>query len=420
MYTSTRLSNIKMLQVLVGVLFLFLVHRTITFDTNEEFGIQPPVFPYTCGDYHLKNIKRLGFDANKQFVKLGSDNWGFIRYKNPLDVQYDHNLVPTWPCGWKKSVYKCKFGGLTADMGWPLMVARFALQETSKGVEFMGQWGHGCVENTRSCKWDSFFKPLPNSKKSTPVLYSNKTARHMIKMYKYYDSKHKRLAGKRNDFIIELAGMKNIIQPDNDLQTMRIVFTWLYQLNSSTRHVVDVQKKKVFDFDKPYIAMHVRWGDKVGRGGGPKETSFIPLKNYIQALDCHFKSRNTTPPTTIFVATDDYSSVEELRKMLPSFKVYTSAESRSRGFSIDKYRETVDNRGKYFRSVNLWADMEILANADVVAGNMGSNVLRMVHLMREDHDPDTTIDVAQYVRNGYSCCNGSLEDRRRNCFWLCV
>ena len=71
----------------------------------------------------------------------------------------------------------------------------------------------------------------------------------------------------------------------------------------------------------PFVSMYVRRGDKVN--GGFKEMDAIDMGSLIK--DTGIRAGN------VFVMTDDYSVVEEVKKLLPVCKIFTMTEPISRG-----------------------------------------------------------------------------------------
>src|SRR5690349_20945269 len=108
------------------------------------------------------------------------------------------------------------------------------------------------------------------------MLHEDEPQRHLVKRREKYEAsnpnhhlRYKKLGSK--------IGLKNL---DNDLQTWQAVFHWLYRLKPEVRKRVDIIKKEVlslgglaFDLNmrQPYIAVHIRLGDKVGLKDGPLE-----------------------------------------------------------------------------------------------------------------------------------------------------
>ena len=73
---------------------------------------------------------------------------------------------------------------------------------------------------------------------------------------------------------------------------------------------------------KPYNALYVRRGDKVA--GPEKEVDSYPLSDIVKTMQLPDNSK-------LFLMTDDYSTKEELEKMIPSIKIYTLTPPETKG-----------------------------------------------------------------------------------------
>eukprot|EP00924_Labyrinthula_sp_SR-Ha-C_P007605 snap_masked-scaffold_42-processed-gene-1.23-mRNA-1 protein AED:1.00 eAED:1.00 QI:0/-1/0/0/-1/1/1/0/486 len=334
-----------------------------------------------------------------------------------------------------------KYGGFTADMGWIFMISRLALIERST-VEFPEYWGHGCYDEAKKSSWSCFFKPIIAEKctkeldrEKVSLVQENDKDRHRGKLKDIYLNKE--LIGARNEIFTNFV---NGIRSDNDLQSMRILFSWTFRLQDSVRKRVDAVKKQVLkthwkDVKKMrYLGVHIRGGDKIGHNaGGPVEAYYVPMKAYTEILLCASKFQiledingiqDLNQLDFIYIATDEYSELEklvdELKEAGIKLPIYTSSTEEDIGFSVKSYRKQGEEKEKFDSSVGLWADMEILAESEIFVGNLQSNVGRTVHLMRKGKHPDSTLSVPLNQKKGRSCCyKGTGESFLTNCFWLC-
>ena len=332
---------------------------------------------------------------------------------------------------WSNSQRRFKAGGFTADMGWVLMVARYALIH-NKAVQFPRYWGHGCAGNASAGGWTCFFQEitpercLPQRHMRVNLVMSDSTVRERVKLKdRYIDDLDKGADSKflqRNEEIVRLAG--EWLRADNDIQTMRQVFHWIFRLQPHTRALVKLFKQPLVKaLRRPYIAMHVRWGDKVGKNnfkGEPIEGEMVPLRVYRDLVYCYYAQHGSNMiPRTLFVATDDYDAVVELKKLMgKDFHVVTTAHPHHKGFSITDYH-TETEASKFDKAVSLWGDMELLAGGEVFVGNMQSNIVRIVHLMRMGKPINTTLQLS-LATVGNSCCSRNTGSTFiKNCFWTC-
>lgn len=322
--------------------------------------------------------------------------------------QFNVINVPDWR--WSVTKNRKTWGGFTADMGWVLMMARYTLQQPNDVItmQFPEDWGHGAGG------WEDMFEPISpkrcidDSHHVHNWDYKDDNDRRKVKMYHLYDK-----PAPRNLPVLTKGLLDNDIPADNDLQTMRYVFSWVFRLRPDIQRQIDSKSIKI---QQPYIGVHVRWGDKVGERAGPKESSKIPLQQYSDWIRCYGNGVKT-----VFVASDDYRAVRELRQLLGTdFTVFTLTDPTKRGFSIVEYHGHGDDF-KLRESVDMWTDMSMLAQSTHALVNMESSIGKTVHLMRLGKPANTTINMMNTYRKSKSCCSkGDLKYRLRDCFWLCT
>ena len=328
---------------------------------------------------------------------IGFINW---HYNWPTDLCTYVVYIPEWH--WSKTKDKYVYGGFTADIGWALMVARYAY---FSGVQFTlpTHWGHGGLGTSWRTMFQQTFTHHVDPGCFPRVIkleakYDDEL-RQRVKFKNFY--KHGR-GESPNPNVQRALGLQNVGRND-DLTTMRAVFKNAFGLTPDTRDIVDSLKPSMYE---PYVSMHIRWGDKIGRGvkGDPKESSFVPLDHYIKYVPEWIK--------TVYVATDDHDSVLQLQALLPNHTIVTAAAPETHsGFSITQYKPD------YAKTLQFWSEMEMMADAHVFIGNFQSSVAKTVQLMR--HTYGTSFDVMDSFRNRkpWACCDTKYNG---NCFWLCI
>jgi len=313
----------------------------------------------------------------------------FLFFSINTYVEKKDCLVPAWH--FSKSKEKWIFGGFTADLGWILMVSRYAYS-TSREVSFPKTWGHGDFNTTN---WESMFEePYKSCVHKTFFENKNTRLRQKVKFKSFYN------AGgglNPNENAQKYLGFY-LIEKNNDLKTMRSIFKKNFKLNESARKEVDKFK---IDIQQPYVSIHVRWGDKIGRGHpqDPKESVFVPLKYYVSQIPSHIKN--------VYVGTDDANAILKLKELLPSHNLFYQNDLKVGGFSITLYEPNIT------KTFQLWADIELMSEAQLFIGNFESSVSRITHLMRNQESIDV-IDVFK-KRKRWQCC----ENKYNNCFWFC-
>jgi hypothetical protein len=162
---------------------------------------------------------------------------------------------------------------------------------------------------------------------------------------------------------------------------------------------------------RPYVAIHLRWGDKVGRGGS-RESPLYPLEAYLRGVACIYAA--TAPPRLMFVASDDYAAVTGLRELVgPGVELLSLATPADEGHVQHDFNHA-DGAQRLESVLNLWADLEILAEGELFVGNQRSNVWRAVHLMRGDRPANSSLAVHCLAEVIPACCVGEApwEDRK--------
>lgn len=347
-----------------------------------------------------------------------------------------------------------KYGGLTADMGWILLVARAAVYD-NVAVEFPPYWGHGCYDaGQKNPSWTCLFQPIVNSSCSK-ALGPNHSAkrnlvqekardRHHAKLYHVY--KDPTLTLERNMPVAKLVQDWFSIGGENDIQAMRQIFNWVFHLRPELRVKVDEIKaslKSDLKISGSYIGIHIRGGDKVGHNaGGPLEAYEVPSEVYAQLIKCFFLydypskyPAGSEEKPTVFIASDEYLLVEQLMLLLGDrFRVVTSSTKAQVGFNVNDYRgetsksdleqarkKVAVEKSKLEQAIHLWADMEILAEAHVFVTSLQSNVARMIHLMRLGKPVNSTLSIPLHNRKISTCClRNTVEALLANCFWFCT
>ena len=107
-----------------------------------------------------------------------------------------------------------------------------------------------------------------------------------------------------------------------------------------------------------YIGFHIRGGDKF------LEHKIEPIENYF--------SKNETCIKNVFVLTDDYTVISNIKKMYPDYSVYTLCEVSEHGYFHGDFinQDTAYKRRKLIR---LFASIDILAASKLFIGTFSSN-----------------------------------------------
>ncbi len=89
-------------------------------------------------------------------------------------------------------------------------------------------------------------------------------------------------AGVHNAEILLAAGLEGVVGGDNDVQAVQILLRWVFRLQPWVRASVDAAAAPalVALAGRAFVGVHIRWGDKVGRGSKGamgQESELAPL-----------------------------------------------------------------------------------------------------------------------------------------------
>jgi glycoprotein 6-alpha-L-fucosyltransferase len=162
---------------------------------------------------------------------------------------------------------------------------------------------------------------------------------------------------------------------DPPLLVKAALLRYVVQLQQEEFATLFRQQAMYMKLQRPYGAMHVRRGDKVGHEADKHE-----LDEYMEALQV---LHDGTYPKHIFVATDDPHLIDEARKKYPQVTFHTlkgASEMAAKGFTNIKGRAT---------TLTL-CDIAWLANADYMVGTFSSQISRLAFELHISRQPDIT------------------------------
>jgi hypothetical protein len=137
-----------------------------------------------------------------------------------------------------------------------------------------------------------------------------------------------------------------------------IELIWKY--NTQTQSMIK-QKIAAVPLPAEYVGLHIRRGDK------SKETRPIESEKYFSLIDQEFSKHN------VFVSTDDYQVIIELKKSFPGWNIFTLCGAEEKGYFHREFIKLAPER-KRNEILNLLASMDILANAQLFVGTLSSNI----------------------------------------------
>lgn len=157
-------------------------------------------------------------------------------------------------------------------------------------------------------------------------------------------------------------------------QAKQQILRMMYRLNDEIGNTIqDVQSKR--NDPRPYVALHVRRGDKVAPQ--TKEAEAVALDQYVACI------QKTVPHAEdIFLATDDYRVVEEFRRICPSrWRISTFCKPAETGYCNVRFsRESRSVKKRRMEALLL--DLHFLVGSQLFIGTYSSNIARLVALFK--------------------------------------
>lgn len=151
-----------------------------------------------------------------------------------------------------------------------------------------------------------------------------------------------------------------------------IKMTWHF--NEKTQNEVTELINKLSLPDK-YISMHIRCGDKI-------------LEHKQEEICKYFNKIKNSKIMDIYIATDDYSTIEYILKKYPQYTIYSLEKKSQRGYYQGRF-DRLDTEQKRLELIPFLASIEIINNSEQFIGTYSSNIGMFVGM----RNPDITTGV---------------------------
>ena len=182
----------------------------------------------------------------------------------------------------------------------------------------------------------------------------------------YFDSLHDYDPAVKYDEIRHSSHNKNYDIPDHTFQEYSDAVQEVFK---PVRSIQDMAKRTIKSMNGPYVSIYVRRGDKVAEGTAEMDSA--DLDTVIKSTG--IKSGN------VFVMTDDYSVVEEIRILLPDCKVSTLTPPETKGSFHETIRDgTAENRKAH--GEELFTSLEVFQHGTRGWADGRSNMGRLLKL----------------------------------------
>jgi hypothetical protein len=122
-----------------------------------------------------------------------------------------------------------------------------------------------------------------------------------------------------NSIIYSHCNLPNV--PNYSLNDYLNAINDIYILNDD---LIEKGNKIINDMDNNYIAIYIRRGDKI------KETSYIDIPIILSKI-------SITNETKLFIQTDDYYVVRDIKQLLPNNNIYSTVPEEKRGSYQNTY-----------------------------------------------------------------------------------
>ena len=142
--------------------------------------------------------------------------------------------------------------------------------------------------------------------------------------------------------------------------------TWIYK-----REVRNKINKLISSLELPehFISVHIRSGDKI------IETELYSIGHYMRAVQKY------SAELPVFVLTDDYGIIKQLRGFYPHRKFYTLCQETERGYINDDFK-LMSADYKFNQLLKLFASLDVCAKAQKFIGTITSAPGKMMGMKK--------------------------------------
>ncbi len=154
----------------------------------------------------------------------------------------------------------------------------------------------------------------------------------------------------------------------NLLHALKVVTDHIWHFQTPIQQEIE-SRIDALSLPTDYVGTHIRSGDKV------TEAKLSPVNDYISYI------KNVTTLKDVFVLTDNYNIIKEIRSDYSDYKTYTYCHENEKGFSEGEYN-LMNKDAKKKITIKLLTDIEILSKSSVFVGTLSSNVGIFVGMRR--------------------------------------
>lgn len=128
-----------------------------------------------------------------------------------------------------------------------------------------------------------------------------------------------------------------------------------------------------------YIGIHIRMGDKIGKFQKDTAEAEMPELYKIPKIIGSIR-KNDNSIKTIFIATDDYEAIKEIRKFkeLNNMNIITFATEKRKGYNQRKFNLEFSTEESYSSNIDFLVDLVALFNSKYFIRTFSSNIMKTV------------------------------------------
>lgn len=277
----------------------------------------------------------------------------YLRYNNRFKQEYVYRLGGS-------TGFFSEYNNMLIAMLYCLVTQkRFALQSRNANFSSGAGWStffRSFIDEVYDSQLDKFnyrVKPLYQSQKER-YLYNIYKCFHYRRhyMYEFFNL----MREMDTDCIYEV---KELNLKGNLRECCTELHRMIWHYNETTRMKIDSLITSL-SLPDSYVGIHVRQGDKI------LENKLYQPSEYMDIIQIRTKIKD------VFVLTDDYRTIENLRNNYSDYKFYTLCDESERGY----YLPELEKRSQEYRDASmlrLWASMDVLEKGEFFVGTFSAN-----------------------------------------------
>ncbi len=159
-------------------------------------------------------------------------------------------------------------------------------------------------------------------------------------------------------------------------KALSVVLSKIFKFNVETTKNINTLISKL-NLPSNYLSFHIRRGDKVY--GEWKEADVIDTKKFANTYTENHNGED------LYILTDDYSVIIELKKLLPETNIITLCQPEENGYNNYEFtNSSIEIRSQ--KIIKLLAEITICKNSKYFIGTYTTNLSRVIALLRDENN----------------------------------